>query len=89
MDKKELCELIALNENKLYELLQTVKEICVDGRSFEDILALLLSHYGLVLSENQYAIAGSTVKGFLSYLHDNGELDLCIVENHLVWRTRD
>ena len=87
--KDELCELARLNIEKMHELLNVIKEICADGKIFEDILKETLDHYGLELSFNQYAIAGSTVRGFLSYLHDIGEIAVDIKNNYLMWRNCD
>lgn len=85
--KRELRELADLNIAKLHEIFSVIKSICVDGKTFEQVLKEILDHYNLELSFNQYAIAGSTVRGFLAYLHDKGEIDTEFKDNYLLWKT--
>ncbi len=87
--REELVSLADFNITKLCEQLEIIKNICKDGKSFEDVLKLLLDHFGLELSFNQYAIAGSTVKGFLAYLCDNNEIDVLFENNYLIWKTSE
>lgn len=86
-DKTELCELSKLNLDKMSELFTAICEICKNGEIFEDVLGMLLERYGLELSFNQYAIAGSTVRSFLAHLHDKGELETVISDNRLLWKS--
>ncbi len=86
-DKKELIELSALNLEKLYEIFGIIRSVCKDGACFDSVLKGVCDAYNLDLSFNQYAIAGSTVRGFLSYLHDKGELDVIFENNYLLWKT--
>lgn len=88
-DSEELRELAEYNTVKLREQLGLIKDICKEGKSFERVMKEVLDYYGLELSFNQYAIAGSTIRGFLSYLHDCGELDVLFEENYLLWKTHD
>jgi len=87
--KDELRQLAELNISKMHEIFGVIKSICGNGATFEQVLKETLDHYGLELSFNQYAIAGSTVRGFLAYLHDIGEIDVQFSDNYLVWKTKD
>lgn len=84
----KIAELADLNIEKLNEIIKKIQTICKNGKCFEQIFKELLDGYGLSLSFNQYAIAGSTIKGFLSMLHDKGNLDVEFTENYLLWKSR-
>ncbi len=86
-NREELADLAHFNIAKLRKLLEKIKQICSEGKIFEEVLKSLLDHYNLELSFNQYAIAGSTVRGFLSFLHDNNEVDVLFRDNYLIWKT--
>ncbi|MBE6705576.1 MAG: MBL fold metallo-hydrolase [Ruminococcaceae bacterium] len=85
---KELCELADMNLAKLQEIFGVIRGICNEPKCFEQILKETLDHYSLELSFNQYAIAGSTIRGMLSYLHDKGEIDTLFRDNYLLWQTK-
>ncbi len=86
-NKEELLSLAQFNLQKLKEMFETVKKVCRDGACFDAVLKGICDEYSLELSFNQYAIAGSTVRGFLSYLHDAGELSVEFKDNYLLWKT--
>lgn len=87
-DKEELCELAELNIRKLHRLMDDITDICSEGKPFETVLCELLGRYGLQLSFNQYAIAGSTVRGLLAYLSDNGKIGTEFRNNYLLWKKK-
>ena len=70
---------------------EAVADICVDtdGKDVdaisEEILKAVFEHYGLVMDYNQYVLVGSTVRSYLSWLHDRGEAAAEIADNRLVW----
>ena len=85
--KEELIQLAQYNISKIYEQFALIKRICNEGKNFETVMKEMLDFYNLKLSFNQYAIAGSTIRGFLSCLHDKGELDAYFEDNFLFWKT--
>ncbi|MFA5851580.1 MAG: hypothetical protein ACYC1A_07495 [Spirochaetales bacterium] len=52
-----------------------------DGMSFEAILAAVCGGYGIRLEVVQYALVGSTIRSFLSYLYNEGRIGMAISEN--------
>lgn len=87
----EPCEdikpLVKLNRDKVFEIIDTILNICKEPLIFEDILQKLFIHYDLKMDLNQYALVGNTVKAYLSYLHDNEKLSLEIIDAKLYWKT--
>lgn len=86
-DKSEIVSLAELNIKKLGEITDRIKEICRDGKCFDEVLRGVLNAYSLELSFNQYAIAGSTVRSILGSLHDEGVLEAVFEDNFLKWKT--
>lgn len=86
-DKEELISLCDLNISKIEEIFVKILEICKDGECYEGVLKKICDTYSVELNFIQYAIAGSTIKGFLSYLHDDGKLDAVFEDNYLKWKT--
>ena len=65
-------------ENDLLEIVQ--KRI-----SFDDILQELCNKMCIVLDYKQYALVGNTVRSFLSYLYNSGQINYEFLNNRLVW----
>lgn len=74
-----------INRKKVLEIAGILKEMCKVPHSFEEILKAVFTHYGLVMDYNQYVLVGSTVRSYLSWLHDRGEMAAVIVDNMLLW----
>lgn len=76
------------NISKVYEISDFIREICKDKIIFEDILKAVFDGYKLKMDFNQYVLVGSTVRSFLSWLKDKGELEVVIEANKLYWQTK-
>lgn len=85
-DMRELAE---VNRKKVLEIIDKVLEICSAPVSFESILKRIFDDYELVMDFQQYALIGSTVRGYLSYLKDTGRLNVIIEDNVLLWLRSD
>ena len=81
-DMKELAQ---LNRAVVLEIIDKILDICSTPMSFEAVLQRIFTDYGLVMSIEQYALVGNTVKSYLSYLKDNGKVDIIISDNLLLW----
>jgi glyoxylase-like metal-dependent hydrolase (beta-lactamase superfamily II) len=80
--------LVRKNRDKVNEIADKLLEICKEPIAFEDILKELFDTYALTMDFNQYVLVGSTVRSYLSYLHDKGDLDIAFEENKLLWQNR-
>ncbi len=85
----EVCESIAelarYNIDKVREISGHITELCASPRSFESLLQQLFADYAMTMSFEQYALVGSTVRSYLSWLKDSGKLRVIIEDNCLLW----
>ncbi len=79
--------LAALNMDKVHEVTAFLKSACQGPIGFDDLLKTVFDHYGLQMDFNQYVLVGSTIRSYLSYLHDKGELNVQFAGNMLKWHT--
>lgn len=85
----DMHELTEVNRKKVLEIIDKILDICSEPQSFESILKRVFDDYGLEMNFQQYALIGSTVRGYLSYLKDNGRICVSIEENILLWKRSD
>ncbi len=70
------------------EIEETLLTLAEGESSFEEILKGLCDRYLMELNAGQYALVGSTVRSFLSWLHDQDLLDFAFTENRMLWKRR-
>ncbi len=80
-----VAELAQYNIDKVREIGDKIVELCQTPRSFEDILHRLFGEYSLTMTFEQYALVGSTVRSYLSWLKDSARLDARFEDNTLLW----
>lgn len=74
--------LAELNEEKVFEIIEVISDICSVPSSFEQILASIFSRYDLMINHEQHALLGSTTRSYLSYMVDQGILS-CEFQNKI------
>jgi glyoxylase-like metal-dependent hydrolase (beta-lactamase superfamily II) len=79
--------LAAINRAKVHEIIANIKDICRNPATFEGILKALFDYYSLAMDFNQYVLAGSTVRSYLSYMLDNGVISAAFTDNQLFWHS--
>ena len=82
---EDIAPLAALNRNKVLEIAEAVKEICRTPKTQEQVLKAVFDRYGLSMDFNQYVLVGSTIRSYLSWLLDRGEVAAEFTGNTLVW----
>lgn len=82
---EDIAPLAALNRNKVLEIAEAVKEICHTPKTQEQVLKAVFDRYGLSMDFNQYVLVGSTIRSYLSWLLDRGEVAAGISDNMLLW----
>lgn len=84
---KNINELVQINRNKIQEIINKILDICIEEKTFEDVLKIIFDDYSLTMNPNQYVLIGSTIRSYLSYLHDNEKIDFEFKENKMYWKT--
>lgn len=82
---EDIAPLAQLNIDRTHEIAERILALCRMPRSFESVLQGLFSGYGLSMTFDQYALAGSTVRSYLSWLKDAGLLSAAFEDNVLLW----
>lgn len=82
----EIAPLAQYNIDKVHEIADQIVTFCQSPLTFEELLRLLFLHYGLEMNFEQYALAGSTVRSYLSWLLDEGRLKAAFEDGRLLWK---
>ena len=82
---REIAPLAELNMQKVMEIGDEIIKLCSRPSAFDQILKELFERYGLVMTFEQHALIGSTVRSYLTWLTDAGKLKLDIKNNVQVW----
>ena len=81
----DIRELAQYNIDTVREIERRIVSICAEPHNFEAILKRLFDEYSLAMSFEQYALVGSTLRSYLAYLLDKGELSVKCEDNMLLW----
>ena len=85
---EEIARLAQYNIDKVWEIAGRILSLCGEPRNFEEVLRRLFADYQLTMDFQQYVLVGSTVRSYLSWLKDTGELDAVFDDNRLLWRKK-
>jgi len=81
----DISELAEYNISKTAEICERITEICSEPLCFEEILKRIFDFYGLTMTFEQYALVGSAVRSYLSYLKEEGKISASFSGNMLIW----
>ncbi len=84
---EDIRPLTGANRRKVTETAEKIQEICRSPCSFEDVLKSVFDAYGLSMDFNPYVLVGSTIRSYLSFLHDEGLIRTFFEGNRLFWQT--
>ena len=73
------------NIDKVNEIAGRILELCRQPMLFEHILQRLFQTYSLTMDFEQYVLAGSTVRSYLSWLKERGQLEAIFDDGCLLW----
>lgn len=76
-------ELAELNLSVVDQLEQYLLELLAEKNHYDLILKAVCDHYGISLDYGQYALVGSTIRSFLSYLYNEGKIGCAFTDNIL------
>ena len=81
----DLKELIKLNKNKINEICNAILNACQNPITTEEIIKKIFETYNLEININQYALLGSTIKSYLTYLNNQNRVEYFFKDNLLYW----
>lgn len=81
-----IAPLAQYNIDKVNEIASHILDFCAAPHTFEDVLQHLFSSYDLAMTFEQYALVGSTVRNYLSWLLDSERLSATFADNRLLWQ---
>lgn len=85
--KEDMQKLVQANRDKIYEIKAYLLSLCQEPMIFEHILRKVFDRYQLVMTIEQYVLVGSTIRSYLSWLRDTGEMTYSFEEHLMVWKT--
>ena len=83
---KEIAPLAQYNIDKVMETAEKILSLCSEPRCFEAVLQGIFTGYGLTMNFEQYALIGSTVRSYLSWLLNKGKLEAIFKDGMLFWK---
>lgn len=83
---EDIRPLAQLNIDKVHEIGDKIVGICREPLTFDSILQRLFTDYQLTMTFEQHALAGSTVRSYLTWLKEEGQLQAEIDNNKLLWK---
>ena len=82
---EDIAPLAQRNIDAVNGTVQKLLDILAQPVSFEDALQQLFDAYGLTMNAQQYALIGSTLRSFLSWLHGEGKAVFTFENNRMLW----
>jgi len=82
----DIAPLAQANMEAVLRTADMILGLCAEPVTFDELIGRLFDALGLTLSLQQYVLVGSTVKSYLTYLSDRGEMAALCENNRLLWR---
>ena len=83
---EDIAPLARYNMDAVLEVGERITALCAQPVTFEELLKGLFDHYGMVMSFQQYALIGSTVRSYLTWLQETGRVAAEFADNRMLWR---
>lgn len=83
---EDIAPLAQYNIDKVNEIAGHILDFCAAPHIFEEVLQHLFTSYDLAMTFEQYALVGSTVRNYLSWLLDSERLSATFTDNRLLWQ---
>ncbi len=83
---EDISALAQYNIDTVNEIAERIKTLCAEPLCFEQLLQMLFREFSLSMNFEQYVLVGSTVRSYLSWLKDRGDLTALFEDGMLLWR---
>ena len=82
---EDIAPLAQYNIDAAHAVAEDILDICRTPVTAETVLQKLFARYGLVMTFEQHALVGSTVRSYLAWLKDTGRLTARFEDGLLLW----
>ena len=82
---RNIAPLARYNIDSVYSVADVLCNICESPLTAEDVTAAAFTHYEITPTFEQLALVGTTVKAYLSWLHDEDRVIPFIEDNRVKW----
>ena len=83
---ENIAPLAQYNIDTVQEVGGAITALCAAPQTFEELLKALFDRYGMVMTFEQYALVGATVRSYLTWLKETGRLTAEFADNRMLWR---
>lgn len=82
----DVAELTAYNKEKILEIADFLATACEEPKTLEQLLAMAFEQYNLKMNFAQHELIGSTIRSYLTYLEQQGKVEISITNNFLYYK---
>lgn len=86
---EDIRPLAQFNARQTIRIAETIRNLLTEPKTFDELLGAVFDTYGLALSLQQYALVGSTVRSYLSYLEHARQIGYFFENNRMLWQVTD
>ena len=83
----DIAELAQYNIDTVLAIADDICGICREPVGFDQLLKALFDEYGLIMTAEQHALVGSTVRSYLTWLQEEGRIAAEFAENMQYYRS--
>ena len=83
---EDIAPLAQYNIDAVHAVAETVLHLCAEPLDFETLLQRVFAAYGMTMNLQQYALIGSTLRSYLSWLQDQGRIGYTFDDNRMLWQ---
>ena len=83
---ENIAPLAQYNIDTVQEVGDAITALCAAPQTVEELLKALFDRYGMVMTFEQYALVGATVRSYLTWLKETGRVTAEFADNRMLWR---
>ena len=83
---EDIAPLAQYNIDAVTAITERITALCAEPVTFENLLQKLFRAYGMTMNLQQYALIGSTLRSYLSYLEKKGRITYSFENEQMLWR---
>lgn len=84
--QEQIESLIEINKAKIFEIMSNILNACNEPVTTEEVIQHMCTIYGISLNATQYVLVSSTVRSFLTYLYEEGNLEYMFENGKMMWK---